>query len=267
MMRREEVLSDFKEQLRGGKVLLGMHHLSGSDAIIELLAYAGFAFVVIDMEHSGYTTTVAESLVRTAEAAGIVSFIRVIKNDPTLIMQAMETGTQGVVVPHILTPQDCANALAAMRFPPYGIRGWTAGSRAGRWGATDTGTYQEWSNSQPLLIPLIEDRDAVENLEDILAVSGIEIVCLGPGDLSQSYGFPGMGLRAAPVMAALERTIRACVPGNIRVMTLPIPDLTSTWTREIIAKGARLIWYTSDLINIGRHFRQIAAAVTPEESR
>lgn len=258
-MPREETLAHFKERMRAGNVLVGMQHSSGSEAIIELLGCCGFDFVVIDMEHSGYSITVVESMVRAADAVGIVAFVRVLKNDPHLIGQALDTGAQGIVVPHLRTRRDCEAAAAAMRYLPHGIRGKTSGSRAARWGTSDALAYQDWANTETMLIPLIEDREAVDVIEEILAVPGIELMCLGPGDLAQSYNVPGQGLRAAPVMAALERAIRFCAPRNIAVMTLPIPDMTNEWAHELVAKGARIVWYSVDMTTMGRHFKQLAA--------
>lgn len=257
-MRREEILARFKEKMRAGEVLVGMQHNSGSEAVVEMLAYSGFDFVLIDMEHSGYSITVAESMVRAAEAAGIVAFIRVVENNPHIIMQAMETGAQGVFVPHILNRKDCEQALAALRYRPDGIRGKTTASRAARWGASDWHAYQKWANTETLMIPIIEDKEAVDVMEEILSVPGLELISVGPGDLSQSYEMPGMGLRAEPVMAALMRAIRFCTPRNIAVTTIPMPDLTNEFTREVVAKGAKVVWYGTDLLNIGKYFRYMA---------
>jgi 4-hydroxy-2-oxoheptanedioate aldolase len=257
-MRREEILARFKERMRAGETILGMQHNSGSEAVVEMLAYSGFDFVLIDMEHSGYSLTLAENLVRSAEAAGIAAFIRPVKNDPHIIMQAMETGALGLFVPHIMSRRDCEDAIAAMRYLPDGVRGKTGGSRAARWGGVDWHDYQDWANAEPLMVPIIEDREAVDVMEEILSVPGLEMISVGPGDLSQSYNAPNMGLRATPVMAALDRAIRFCQPRGICVVTIPIPDLTTEFAREIVARGARGIWYAADLINIGRHFRSIA---------
>ncbi len=257
-MRRQEILARFKQKMRAGEIVLGIQHNSGSEAMIEMLAYAGFDYVAVDMEHSGYSIEVVERMVRAAEAAGLVALIRVIENDPHLLMQAMETGAQGVVVPHILSRKDCEEALAALRYRPAGVRGKTAGSRAAGWGAPDWHSYQEWANSETMMVPLIEDREAVEVLEEILSVPGLELISLGAGDLSQSYGYPGMGLRAEPVMAALERAIRFCAPRGIAVTVPPLPDLSKEFTREIIARGAKVVWYGCDLVHTGRCFRQLA---------
>lgn len=259
MQRRQDTLAAFKAKLRRGDVVLGMQHDSGSGEVMEVLGYSGFDYVLIDMEHSSYSITVAEEMVRAAEAVGLVPFIRVLKNDPHLIMQAMDAGALGVFVPHVMDRADCEAALSAMRYMPEGRRGKSAGIRAAGWGSADWASYQSWANSEPLLVPIIEDKEAVEQLEDILSVPGLELVSIGPGDLSQSYGAAGRGLRAEPVMAALERCVAFCEKRGIAVVTIPLPDLTNEWTKEVIAKGAKVVWYGFDLGHIGARFRQLAA--------
>jgi 2-keto-3-deoxy-L-rhamnonate aldolase RhmA len=261
-MRREELLADFKTRMRAGEVMAGMQHNSGSEAVIEMLGYTGFDFVIIDMEHSGYSLHQVENLVRAAEAAGVVAFIRILKNDKHVIMQALETGAQGLLIPHIMSKQDCLDALAAMRYQPVGIRGKTGGSRAARWGSGDWAAYQEWANTEPLCIPIIEDKEAVEITEEILSVDGLELISVGPGDLSQSYNEPNAGLRSDKVMAALDRAIAYCEPRNIGVMTIPIPDLDNEFVKEITDKGARVVWYAVDLFHVGKHFRNLAKIKT-----
>lgn len=257
-MSREAVLAAFKAKLKAGEPVIGMQHNSGSENVVEVLGYAGFDFVIIDMEHSGYSIDVTERMVRAAEAADIVAFIRVLQNDEHVIMQALETGAQGLLVPHIMSRQDCERAQAAMRYRPDGVRGKTSGSRAARWGTGDWPTYQSWANQEPLLIPIIEDREAVEVMEEILSVDQLELISIGPGDLSQSYNEPNAGLRSANVMTALERAIEFCTPRGIGVMTIPLPDLNNEFTRSVIDKGAKVVWYGADMINIGRYFRELA---------
>ena len=101
---------------------------------------------------------------------------------------------------------------------------------------------------------------------DIFSAPGLELVSIGPGDLSESYDAPGMALRAEPVMSALERAIRFCTPRNIAVMTIPTPDLSNEWALEIVGKGARVIWYGGDIMNIGRYFKRIASLKDPRGS-
>jgi 2-keto-3-deoxy-L-rhamnonate aldolase RhmA len=135
-MGKEELLASFKSRLGQGQALFGMQHNSGSAAVLELIAYSDFDFVILDMEHSTYTMEQIENLVRTAEAAGIVAFVRVSRNDPDIIMRTLETGAQGILVPHVASKADCESAMAAMRYRPAGVRGRMRATRAARWGRT-----------------------------------------------------------------------------------------------------------------------------------
>ncbi len=252
-------LTRLKAKLRARELVLGMQHSSGSAAVLELLGRCGFDFVILDMEHTAYSIALVEDLVRAAEAVGLVALVRVLHGDAHLIMQALDTGAQGVLVPHIRTRAECEAVVAAKRFQPLGVRGKTSASRAAGWGTREWSEYEQWANEETLVVPIIEDREAVGALEEILSVPGLELVAVGPGDLSQSYGEPEQGLRARPVMEALERTIAYCEPRGIGVMTIPAPDMSAELVRELVQKGARVIWYGGDLNHMGEHFRRLAA--------
>src|SRR5437660_260431 len=114
-MGRVEALAGLKAKLREGELVLGIQHSSGSAAIVEVVAYSGFEFVVIDREHSTTSAETVENLIRTAEAVDLVAFVRLLKNDKHLIMQALDSGAQGVLVPHVTSREECELALSAMR--------------------------------------------------------------------------------------------------------------------------------------------------------
>jgi 2-keto-3-deoxy-L-rhamnonate aldolase RhmA len=252
---RELALSRFKQRLAAGELALGMQHNSDSAAIVELLGYTGFDFVILDMEHSGYSIGDVERLVRAAEAVELAAFVRVLHKDAHLIMQALETGAQGIMVPHVSTRADCEEAHRAVRYPPAGRRGKSAASRAARWGTADWGAYERWANEEVLLIPILEDREAVENMEEIVSVPGLEVVALGPGDLSHAYGAPGEGLSAEPVMDALRRLVGHCRERGLHTMTIPSDRVP---TAAVVDEGASVIWHGGDLNHVGQYFLQIA---------
>ena len=258
LTRRAEILAQFKVRLRGGKPVIGMQHSSGSAAVVELLAWAGFDFTIIDMEHSSYSIEKTEELVRTGEATGMVTFVRILENDPKQIMQALETGAQGVLVPHVITKEDARRALASAKYMPDGIRGKTGGARSAYWSMGDWHEYQRWANSEVMVVPIIEDKEAIDHIDKIFAIQGFEIISIGPGDLSQSFGDPGMGLESPGVSNALDRAIALGKQYGISVMTIPLPALSNEFTRTVIERGAKVIWYGADVINIGKYFRHMA---------
>jgi 4-hydroxy-2-oxoheptanedioate aldolase len=260
-MGRIEALARLKEKLRAGEIVLGIQHSSGSAAIIEVVAYCGFDFAIVDTEHSATTTETVESLIRAAEAVDLVAFVRLLKNDKHLIMQALDSGATGVLIPHTMSRADCEQAMSSMRYRPVGRRGKSTVARAPGWGARDWAAYEAWANSEPLCIPIIEDREAVEAIEEIVETPGLEVVAVGPGDLSHSYGFPGQGLRAEPVMEGLRRVIAACRPRGIAVMAIPMPDMTPEFVLELAREGAQLSWFGADVGHLATYLHGLVAGV------
>ena len=256
-MTRADALARLKQKLASGGLVLGMQHSSGSAAVVELLGLAGWDFVIVDMEHAASTIADVEALVRAAEAVELAAFVRVLRNDEKLIMQALDAGAVGVLVPHVLDAVSCTRAVAAARFPPHGVRGKTASSRAAGWGGGDWSEYERWANAEPLVIPIVEDPQAVEAVDEIAAVPGLELVALGPGDLSAAYGEAALGLRSPRVSAALDRLVAACRPRGIAVMTIPTPDLSPELVAELASRGAAVSWYGGDLNHLARLLQRL----------
>lgn len=243
-----------------------MQHSSRSAAVVELLGLTGWDFVLLDMEHAAATIADVEELVRAAESVGLAALVRVLENDGKLIMQALDAGALGVLVPHVRGAGECARALAAARFPPLGVRGKSAASRGAGWGTVEWSTYERWVATEPLVVPIIEDAEGVESIEEIVAVPGLELVALGPGDLSAAYGEAALGLRSPSVSAALDRLVAACGPLGIAVMTIPTPDMNAEQVGELAGKGARVAWYGGDLSHLAqllRRLREDALAAAP----
>ena len=166
-----------KQVMNEGKTVYGTFALLGEPALVEIIGYAGFDFVVIDTEHSGNTTEQAGSLIRAAEIANITPIVRVTANAPELILRALDMGAGGILVPQV-------NA-------PLGERGLAGVVRAARYGFVPMQEYLAGANRETLVIIQVEHVDAVSNLDEILAVEGIDGIFIGPADLSQSMGCTG----------------------------------------------------------------------------
>lgn len=179
--------------------------LTGPECV-EILGAAGFDFVVIDMEHGPHGQDHLPNLLRAADAAGIVPIVRVTKNEPTLILRALDLGAKGLHIPQVNTGAEAAALVQAARYWPQGERGFAPGTRAARFGALGTEEYIAQANADPLLIIHIENQLGVANLEEILAVPGIDVVFIGPADLSQSLGIPGQ-LNHPRVVELVQTTI------------------------------------------------------------
>ena len=180
-----------KQAMNEGKTVYGTFALLGEPALVEIIGYAGFDFVVIDTEHSGNTTEQAGSLIRAAEIANITPIVRVTANAPELILRALDMGAGGILVPQVNTVAEARAAVRAARYAPLGERGLAGVVRAARYGFVPMQEYLAGANRETLVIIQVEHVDAVSNLDEILAVEGIDGIFIGPADLSQSMGCTG----------------------------------------------------------------------------
>ena len=172
------------ELIREGTRPRGIFISSTDPACTDIAGSAGFDFAVFDNEHAPLDVSAIAHHVRAAEARGIIPMVRILENSRFLIQKFLDLGCEGILVPHVDTAEDAARAVAATRFAPHGVRGMCPASHAGRWSARHWADFAPWSEGNAMIIPIIESRAAVENIEEILAVEGIDMVNFGPGDLS-----------------------------------------------------------------------------------
>ena len=181
-----------KQNLNDRKLTIGSWITIGNNSIAEILSNAGFDWLVIDLEHTTISIDQVGDIIRTIELSGVPSLVRLTENDNSQIKRVMDAGAQGIVVPMVKSANDAIAAIDATRYPPIGNRG-VGLARAQKYGA-DFNNYFSWQsdiNSGPVVIVQIEHIDAVNNLKDILNVSGVDAFIIGPYDLSCSMGIPG----------------------------------------------------------------------------
>jgi 2-dehydro-3-deoxyglucarate aldolase len=172
------------------KISIGSWITLGHFSIAEIMADAGFDWLCVDMEHSVINYFQAEQLIGMIEAKGCTSYVRVGSNDPLLIKYALDAGAKGVIIPMINSEQDARKAVDAVKYPPVGRRG-VGLARAQGYGFNFK-EYAERANADTIVIAQIEHIDAINNLQEIINVDGIDGTIIGPYDLSSSMGKPGM---------------------------------------------------------------------------
>lgn len=155
---------------------------------VQILAHAGYDFVVIDQEHAPIDIRTAYQLVNTATAEGLLALVRVDELRPASIQRILDAGAGGVLIPHIDTPEQAEMAAKSVRFPPFGIRGAGGTSRAGRWGTLPSADYLTSGNTTALCIPQLESKLALDNVEKIAATEGVDALFIGVADLSMDMG-------------------------------------------------------------------------------
>jgi len=179
-----------KSRLKNGEVVVGPFVNLASGALIEIAAYAGFDFVILDTEHGPLDIQTTETLCRVAAGVGISPIVRVRKNDPPQVLRALDIGAEGVQVPQICTGADAESLVHSAKYAPEGMRGVSPYTRAARY-FSDGSKIFERLNAESMILVHVEGTEGLENLDDIVKVPGLDVIFLGPYDLSQSLGIPG----------------------------------------------------------------------------
>jgi len=179
-----------RETIRSGEIALGTCIYSFSPAIIELAGFCGLDFCRIDNEHAWRQDVTTENVLRGGILSGTVPLLRVDRDNPYLIRKALEAGAGGVIIPHAHDRADVERMVAAARFPPVGRRGYGGLCLSGQWGVDGGLEWMEWSNREQLVIPMIEDESAMQEIDPIMATDGVDGVFFGPADFSISAGVP-----------------------------------------------------------------------------
>ena len=242
--RKNRILAELVK----GKVPLGMQIYTGDPSFIEILALAGFDFYMLDMEHSRINIETMEHCMRAADAAGITSVIRVPENNPTHIRYSIEAGAQGVIVPHVKNKEDAKRAVDAIRYPPEGKCGICTAIRAANYSTPAWEEYIEHSSKETILIPILEDPEAIDKAEEIFAElkPGTDAVWFGRGDLAQAIRKAGEKIPwDDPYIAkAFDKVLTISKRTGIPTMAIPWPNLTYECAREAMDKGARIMLYS-----------------------
>ena len=210
-----------KRLLREGKYACGSWVSLCSPLGAEVMGMVGFDWLLIDMEHgAGDYQTLLTQLQAVAAAGESVPFVRVQANDPAVIKRVLDLGAQGVMVPAARTVEEARAAVAAVKYPPDGIRG-IAGVRAGRFGLDPD--YARQANDELMVILQIENKEAIDNIDAILEVPGIDVVFLGPNDLSTDMG--RMGHWDHPDVQAAIATLEAAA----KARNIPLGTISRNW--------------------------------------
>ncbi|SDF87505.1 4-hydroxy-2-oxoheptanedioate aldolase [Onishia taeanensis] len=176
-----------KRALAEGRAVHGIMASMPTAASIELIAEAGFDFVVIDTEHVLINPETVEHMIRTAESYRLTPLVRVADADPKTLLRLLDGGAQGIVLPQVEDPATLERAVAACKYAPEGGRSLNAG-RPGAFGKASLAEYVVKANREVMVVAMIESRRGVEDIEAICAVPGLDMVLEGAADLSQSLG-------------------------------------------------------------------------------
>ncbi len=245
----------------GERGVLGTWVKLSSPESVEILAFAGFDFVVIDLEHTTLDLAACSTHIAMARALGMDPLVRVPDHGPSTIQRVLDAGAGGVIVPHVDTVDQARAVARATRFPPRGIRGSGGTSRAGRWGTLPRAAYLEFGNEQALCIVQLESTQAIDEAAEILAVDGVDSAFIGTADLSMSLGVTAEDEQVRRhVASALDAASAAGRP-------IGTAAGTSDQARAALARGFHYVVVSNDTSILATGARDLVSAVRQRVGR
>jgi 2-keto-3-deoxy-L-rhamnonate aldolase RhmA len=211
--------SHFKERLYEPSArLVGMFVKFPTMETIEILATTGYDFIIIDMEHAPLGVETVYRMIVTSERSGMGALVRLRGHDTATANTFLDAGASGILVPHC-SPTDVARTVITdMVFPPAGRRGAGGGGRATQWGIDGPEEYRRGGDAGVIRVPMIEDPEAVEVIDEILDIPGIDAAFIGQGDLTQTLG------DRSKAQALVDRALAACNAKGIPACTTAYGD-------------------------------------------
>jgi len=244
-------MKSLKQRITARELTIGSWLSFGYPGVCEMMAKAGFEWLVVDMEHTAIDFADAQQLIQIIDLAGCIPLVRVGANDTLLIKRTMDAGAHGIIIPMVNTPEEAQQAVAAIRYPPLGTRG-VGLSRAQAYGLGFQ-QYKEWAQQESVLIVQIEHIQAVNNIEAILAVDGVDGFIVGPYDLSGSLGYPGE-FDHPSVMGALSKISQIIREGNV-VGGYHVVHSNHQELLDKIMQGYKFIAYGDDMVFLAEKIR------------
>lgn len=201
------VVNPVRQALINRKPTIGSWIQIGHEASAEILADIGFDWIAVDCEHTDIDIDTLSRLLRGMYGRRAVPIVRVKSNDTLAIRQALDLGAMGVIVPLINNAEEAQRSVAAAKYPPEGIRGYCY-ARMNNYGE-DFEDYAESANDNISVVAMIETKEGIKNIKEILDIKGLDGVFIGPYDLSGSYGVPGQTTHPL-VVEARQKVLSAC---------------------------------------------------------
>lgn len=221
----------------------------------EVMAHQGFDSLTVDMQHGVVDYQVAVTMLQAISTTPVIPLARVPWNDPGWLMKILDAGVYGVICPMISNRAQAEALVAACKYPPRGYRSWGP-VRASIYAGSD---YGDHANDDVLAIPMIETAEALENLDDILSVPGVDAIYVGPSDLSLALGVkPRLDQTDPPVVEAQRKIAAACKRHGV---VAGIHNNTSAYALKMIAEGYQFVTLASDSRFLAAKAAEEAAAV------
>lgn len=233
---------NLKKEIESGKSCFGMYVSLCDPSVIEMAALAGYDFVRIDWEHAMMNQETIYNMIRIANLADLPVFVRVSSLDG--VTRLLDAGVTGIMVPHVYCREKAVEAVNEIKYAPLGGRGMYGTAAALNFGCEKLGDYCKRANNDVFIIAQIEDREGVENIDEILSVEGIDMVATGKNDLSQSYGHAGQPTHPEVLAAESKVVQKALEYGKIPTLLANSKERVE----ELQKMGARCFMTGRDVV-------------------
>ncbi len=237
-----QILRELKHKLSSGASIIGPFMKTSDPALVEAAGYSGFDFVILDTEHGPCTIETMQNLVRAALVGGVLPVIRVQDSSESSIGKALDIGALGIQVPQVQSAAQAHEIIGRAKFYPQGERGVCRFVRAAQYSAMNRFDYFKDAN-EALIILQLEGEEAVRNLDAILEVVGIDILFIGPYDLSQSLGVPGEITNPLVIEKMQYIVSKAKAKGMVVGTFLDKPEMIQQWKET----GIQYLSYSVDV--------------------
>ena len=237
------------EHLKKGELVLGATLNIPDASVVEIMALAGFDYVWIDNEHNLYSRDELRAFIRAADACGLASMVRTA--DIYSIAGLVDFGVSGLMIPQIRNAAQARDIVDRVKYIPNGRRGFCNTGRAHRYGEMSMKDYMKECETQPFLMLQIEDMEGYRNMEEICAMPGVDIICPGPGDLSQALG--KIGQWDDEELAKVKNDIFACALRHGKEGMIPC-DPTKVW--DLVGQGVRMLAIGDDKVYLLNAFKE-----------
>ncbi len=245
-----------KAKIQAGETAYGVFVNVSNPSLVEIVGHLGFDFALIDAEHGPMGLESCEQMIRAADAVNTTPLVRIAMNIQQNILRFLDMGALGVQLPLLNNKADVENVVRSVKYRPEGRRG-LAGVRANSWGlAGPLGEYVQEANRETLVIVQIETMEAVENLKEILTVPNVDVVFIGPNDLSQAMGYPGQ-MKHPEVQKMIDKLVKEIHAAGKATGTVAYDADTLKLRKE---QGFKFIVYNivAMIVKSGREYLQLA---------
>lgn len=252
--------NNLRERIYNGQPIFGTFFKSNCPNVAEILGYTGFDFAIIDCEHSTYSYQNVEDIIRACQLAELGSIIRIASPDAWHVHHGLESGATGIQVPSITSVQQAAECAEETVFGPDGSRSPNGAVRAARFGCwKGEPGYVEYTRQNSLCVVQVECVEMAEKIDELCAIPQIDVLFVGPGDLSKSMGKPGK-LNDPEVVAYIENIIKKGIAGG-KIMGMLVGNADAI--KKYYDMGVRYFAYSNDYAMMANAFKQANALFEP----